>query len=210
MNDDRQALLDELSRTHSELQKAEERIAALRKAWMPLSRVVEEWKFTPDHATPKVMMGSLRAVEKAFGSIPPEHDTLDSLAIAWSDVEPNAPVSQRRWLEALKENPDLCASFAEKYRDTPLASLWERTQRWIWHGDAIDADAGLAAKIHALQDLLITPKRAAVIRETVLQDYLGGYHEEHDIKVFRHGMETVCNLLDSHAKRIMAVWEKEK
>lgn len=42
------------------------------------------------------------------------------------------------------------------------------------------------------------------LRADCLATYLGGYHDEREVEIFRHGMETVCNVVAAAMKRALA------
>jgi hypothetical protein len=68
-----------------------------------------------------------------------------------------------------------------------------------------EADAELRAKVAELaaeRDEMRRAYDSERIREGCLVSFLGGYSTPHDIEVFRHGMETVCNVLRAANERL--------
>lgn len=99
----------------------------------------------------------------------------------------------------------------EAYEDTveklerTSNKLAERTME-LDRGDRAQAEKGEAqAQVIRLQaevDALRERERGVEfqfrdLREDCLMTYMGGYSDERDIEIFRHGMVTVCNVVDS-------------
>lgn len=66
------------------------------------------------------------------------------------------------------------------------------TRDWYWVVEALN-------QVDSEKDKLMAG--LVGLRDDCLATYLGGYREENEIEIFRHGMETVCNVIDAMTKR---------
>ena len=149
------------------------------------------------------------------------HGTADMLraacvALEEREKERDDAVGFKAWIRKKLEGSTLCERRTDGLAETDseifgwMHVVVANAQSWVNMLPMIDKRNReqrteidtLARENERLRDTL---EGLSASRANAIATYLGGYKEPRDINIFRHGMETVFNIIDSVAKETHAV-----